>query len=106
MLYAGLAVAVSNAAYAESFTAKDFLKLNEAHQKFWIEGAIDMTALIISTGGNKTKGRCISEWYYGDQNAERNSLILASMKKYPNVPPNAIMVALIERDCGSLKAKS
>lgn len=92
-------------AQAEGFTAKDFLTLPEAHQKFWIEGAIDMTALVVSTGGNKKKGRCIYEWYYGDRHAERNSLILASMKKYLNVPPNAIMVALIERDCGSLKAE-
>lgn len=100
-----LGIAASGAAYSEDFTAKDFLKLNEAHQKFWIEGAIDMTGLVISTGGNKQKARCISEWYYGDNHAERNSLILASMQKYPDVPPNAIVLALIERGCGSLKAE-
>lgn len=99
MLYTGLAIAMSGAAYAEDFTNKDFLTLQEAHKKFWIEGAVDALAHVAAAKSKKT-GRCVIEWYYGDNHAERNSLILASMKKYPDVQPSAVMLALIERSCG------
>lgn len=90
-------------AQAEGFTAKDFLKLDEAHQKFWIEGAVDMMGLVAANTNNHQQGKCIMKWYYGDENAERNGLIIASMRKYEDVPPNAIMLALAERACGTIK---
>lgn len=89
----------SNAVYAKDFTNKDFLTLQEAHQKFWIEGAVDVLAQVASAKANAT-GRCVIEWYYGDKHAARNSLILASMKKYPDAHPSAVMLALTERECG------
>ena len=99
MLYAGLAAAVSNAAYAEEFTNKDFLTLQEAHQKFWIQGSIDSLAHVAAAKSKQT-GRCVIEWYYGDKHAARNGLILASMRKYPDAQPTAVMLALTERACG------
>lgn len=86
-------------AQAEDFTNKDFLTLQEAHQKFWIQGAVDVLGHVAAAKSKQT-GRCVLEWYYGDQYAERNSLILASIRKYPDAHPSAVMLALTERACG------
>ncbi|WP_428239529.1 hypothetical protein [Gynuella sp.] len=40
ILITGLAGSIT--VQAETFTHQDFLALPEAHQKFWIEGAIDV----------------------------------------------------------------
>ncbi|MBV1873870.1 MAG: hypothetical protein KUG80_03765 [Gammaproteobacteria bacterium] len=90
---------VPGAVHAEDFTNKDFLKLQETHQKFWIQGAVDALAQVASAKDNKT-GRCIMEWYYGPKHAARNGLILASIEKYPDAHPSAVMLALTERACG------
>lgn len=89
-------------AQADEFTNQDFLALPEAHQKFWIQGAIDSIALL---GGAKNPpiGQCILEWYYGDQHAKSNGLILASMRKYVDARPSSIMLALAEKTCGKIR---
>ncbi|TBR44337.1 hypothetical protein CBF23_003195 [Marinomonas agarivorans] len=102
MLYVALLSCFSGIAQADILTSKDFLTWPEVHQKFWIQGSIDTAALISSHSGNKEQGKCIAQWYYGDKRAERNSLIIASMEKYSDVPPEAIMVALIKKACGEL----
>lgn len=94
-----LLAGIVNTAQAEDFTNKDFLTLQEAHQKFWIQGAVDALAQVASAKANKT-GRCVIEWYYGPKHAMRNGLILASIEKYPDAHPSAVMLALTERACG------
>ena len=81
------------------FTNREFLLLDEAHQKFWIQGA--MYALLhVAAAKKKQSGQCIADWYFGDKRADRNGLILASMEKYPNSYPSAVFIALTERACG------
>ncbi len=89
-------------AYAEGFQNKDFLNLPEAHQKFWIQGAMHALGLVAS-GKSEETGKCVIDWYFGDKRAERNGLILASMRKYPNSYPSAIFLALTERVCGTYR---
>ena len=91
----------SGTAKAEDFTNKDFLTLAEAHQKFWIEGAVDALAQVAAAKDKQT-GKCVVDWYY-TQRAETNSLILASMEKYSDAYPSVIMVALAERACGEFR---
>tara|TARA_Y100001949_G_scaffold117195_1_gene99640 strand:+ start:274 stop:675 length:402 start_codon:yes stop_codon:yes gene_type:complete len=93
---------VSGVQADEFFTAAEFLKRQEAHQKFWIEGAVDAYAQVASAKSND-KGRCVMAWYYGEQHAQRNSLIFASMRKYSDKPPRAVLLALIERSCGVIR---
>ena len=94
-----LLAGIVNTVQAEDFTNKDFLTLQEAHQKFWIQGSIDSLAHVAAAKSKQT-GRCVIEWYYGDEYAARNGLILASMRKYPDAQPTAVMLALTERACG------
>ena len=55
---------------------------------------------LVAAGRNKDIGKCVIDWYFGDKRAERNGLIIASMRKYPNSYPSAVFVALTERECG------
>ncbi len=99
LVYAGLIFCSSVLANEEKFTNKDFLELPEAHQKFWIQGAMDAMASVAARK-SADHGQCINEWYFGDKNAERNGLIIASMKKYPAYVPSVIFIFLTEEACG------
>ncbi|GAB2695044.1 hypothetical protein [Aliiglaciecola aliphaticivorans] len=95
----GLLLAVTGIAQADEFKARDFLKWPDVQKKYWIRGAMDALGQVAASK-SKEKGLCVMQWYYSDKRAERNSLILSSMKKYPDIIPSAIMVALTERECG------
>ena len=97
-----IGLAGSAAAQATEFTNQDFLALPEAHQKFWIEGAMDVL-IQIAAAHSTEQGQCVADWYFSDQRAERNGLILASMHKYPTYPPRTIFVALTEQVCGAYR---
>lgn len=61
--------------------------------------------MLVQLGASKRKttGQCVGNWYFSDKRAERNALILASMKKYSDSYPSAVMLALVERECGSIR---
>lgn len=94
-----LTVAYPQKIHAKGFTADDFLAMPNVHQKFWLSGAVD--SLNHAAGKqDKAYGACIVDWYFGDQQTERNALILASFKKYPDIAPSIILMALTEKSCG------
>lgn len=97
-----LLAGIVNMAQAGGFTNKDFLTLPEAHQKFWIQGAM-YTLIHVAAAKDPKTGQCVSDWYFGDKRAERNGLILASMKKYPESYPSAVFLGLTERTCGNYR---
>ena len=98
MLAALLSITV-NSACAEGFLARDFLQLPDASKKCWLHGAM-MTFSYMAATHSRDMGQCVYEWYFSKQLGERNSLILASMEKYPDVSPTAVLLALTERACG------
>ncbi len=57
----------------------------------------------VASAKDKTIGQCVFEWYFGENRAERNGLILASMEKYPHSYPSAIFLGLTERECGEYR---
>lgn len=81
------------------FTNKDFLKLPEAHQKFWIQGAMRALGAVVSAK-DAEQGKCVTDWYFGNKHAERNGLIWKGMEKYPDYSPDVIFIFLTERACG------
>lgn len=102
MVYICLSLVISKGVWAEGYTNEMFLMLPEAHQKFWIQGAMHALGLV-AAGKSKETGKCVIDWYFGDKRGERNGLILASMKKYPDSYPSAIFLALTERECGAYR---
>ena len=79
--------------------SKDFLQMEDVKKKFWIDGAISALGHV-AAAKNKEQGSCVYDWYFSDKIADRNGLILASMKKYPDSAPTAVLLALTERECG------
>lgn len=102
LLYVALLICFSETVLAAEVTSKDFLALPEAHQKFWIQGAMDVL-IQIAAAKSTEQGQCVADWYFSDKQAQRNSLIIASMKKYPAYTPRIIFVALTEKACGSYR---
>lgn len=86
-------------AFSEEFKNKDFLKLENNEKKSWLLASIE-TLWQVEALKNKKMAQCIADWYYKDV-ANKNGLIVSSMKKYPEHTPVAILVALTERSCGS-----
>ncbi len=85
-----------------SFKNKDFLQLKKNEKKFFLFGVIE-TLWQIEALRDKKAGQCVADWYYKDM-ANKDALILAYMKKYPDLEPNAILITLTEKAC-NLPAK-
>lgn len=99
MLYTGLIFTLPALADEAQFTNKDFLQMPDAHKKFWIQGA--MRALgAVSARNNTQHGKCVTDWYFGEKQADRNGLIIGSMEKYPSYSPDVIFIFLTEQACG------
>jgi hypothetical protein len=90
-------------ALGEGFKNKDFLKLENNEKKYWLLASIE-TLWQVEALKNKKTAQCIADWYYKDV-ANKNALLLASMRKYPNYAPIAILVALTEKSCGNYARK-
>jgi len=87
-------------ALSKGFENRHFLEMGDTQKKFWLDGAI--TALShVAASRDKKAGECVYNWYFGDKIADRNGLIIASMKKYPDIRPTAVLMALTERECGT-----
>lgn len=86
----------------EGFRSKHFLELPEAHQKFWLHGAMNAFSHM-AAAKNQQLGKCVHDWYFSDKIGERNWLILESMKKYKNATPTAVLLALTENICGEYR---
>ena len=93
-----ITVAYPHNVWAKNFKNKDFLKMAPIQQKFWLSGAID-TLGHVAVLKNKTQSQCTYDWYYGDT-ANQNGIIMASIRKYPDHTPSAIVIVLAEKKCG------
>ena len=77
----------------------------DTNKNFWLQGAMAAFAHMAATYSQE-KGQCVYGWYFSEQIGERNWLILESMKKYPDVSPTAVLLALTERACGKYSLES
>lgn len=94
---------ISLPAVADSFKNKDFLVLNNDQKKYFMRSAIDTLGFVAAYKDRK-KGRCVWEWYFKDI-TNKNGLIEAYMKKYPEKAPSLVLIALTEKDCGQYVEK-
>jgi hypothetical protein len=94
-------IGLNTPVWAEGFNNKDFLKLENEQKKFWLLGAIESLTYVAAAKSTK-QGQCVHDWYHTD-NPKKVGLIIASMEKYPDVTPGAIILALSERVCGTYR---
>ena len=91
------------AALASGYTTEDFLKLEYPAQRSYIDANIGMASLIASQN-NRTQGKCIDDWYYGDVDSTTR-IILNIMRRLPDYHPRAVILAAIEKECGKIALK-
>lgn len=87
-------------AQANAFTSEEFLSWAPQNQAFYIEASVGMASLIAGQR-DTAQGRCIDDWYYGDEAARRAS-ILGVMRENPRFHPRGIMLAVLQKRCGPI----
>ena len=84
---------------AEEFTGKSFLAWERENQDFYIKTAIGMAGLIVSRN-DQEQSKCIEAWYLPDENA-KHDFILKTMREHLDFHPRGIILAVLEKQCGS-----
>lgn len=85
----------------ETFTSAEFLKWKLSDQKGYFRTNIGMASLIAAQN-DRAHAKCIEDWYLGSER-EAADYILASMRRYPEHHPRAIIMAALQKVCGPFK---
>lgn len=87
---------------AEDFTGQDLLRESKASQYAFVSTSIGM-ATMIAGQKNRNLSECIARWYWDDPRGDnaRNDEILSVVAKLPDYPPQATLLAVIEKACGA-----
>ncbi len=85
---------------AQGFTGEQFLKWERKAQDYYFRTAIGMAGLI-ARQNIKQQGRCIDNWYF--KNSEKaGDEILQIIKKFREYHPRGVILAVLEKKCGTL----
>lgn len=88
-------------AYAEdAFKSSDFLTWDKPSQDLLIESSIRMAGIIMSFNSAE-QSQCLENWLQGDKE-QRYTSIRQTMSEYPDHNPQGIILAYIEKQCGSV----
>lgn len=93
------ALALSAPSFADGLTAADVLNWPTDSQGFFLSTAVGMAG-VIATQNDPAKAECLDEWYFADRSSA-NQEILAAMRRFPTYHPNGVLMAVIEKRCGS-----
>lgn len=90
-------------AAADTFTSADVLAWPEASQNSFFQSSITMTNIVaMQTGRYDGIVTCINEWYStAELQAQRHDHIREVLADYPDNHPQGIILAVIEKACGS-----
>ena len=104
MLIALAAGAYPQIAFADRFTGADFLKWERASQNSLITYSITMTG-IVATQGRQDIATCIDDWYPLDPDIKRRrqELIRKTIRENPSYHPQGVILAILQKQCGSFK---
>ena len=83
--------------------SKQFLEKPELDRVWWYMGAFTTLGHLVSQV-NETRGKCIYDWYFNDQE-KRQELIEDTIRKYPKHTPSGVILALLFKNCGKFKVQ-
>lgn len=88
---------------AEEFTAADVLAWKKETQDWYFETSIAMAASI-ATRNPTGHAECINDWYYAPTSGreEAHRFIRETLAKFSGHSPETVLIAVIEKACGSL----
>lgn len=84
----------------DTFKSVQFLEWEKDSQNFYIRTSVGMAGLIAGRN-DKAQGDCLDKWYFGDE-TKANNQILDVMRQYPEYHPRGVIVAMMEKICGSI----
>lgn len=87
--------------HAKTFDSRTFLGFPPSAQSNYI-GTSAFTAAVIAAQNLPSQSRCIDDWISKSKPGGYLSVIKA-MKKYPGDHPAGIILAVIQKACGSFK---
>lgn len=87
---------------ADSFTGEKFLTWPRDSQESLIQSSIMMTGIIAAQHRTDIAG-CIDDWYTGDEavQAQRHEFVIDTIRKNPSYHPQGVILALLQKECGS-----
>lgn len=98
-----LALSFPQALLAEGFTAGDVLEWGTSSQDSYFQTSVMMIAIVATqTGQHDHIAECIDGWYGGGDASQpkRSARILSVMESLPDYHPQALILAVIEKECG------
>ena len=99
VLFAISLIYSTHANAAESFKSSEFLTYSKEGQSSYIRTSVGMTGLIAARN-DKKHADCIDQWYFSDMD-HGNQQIIATMRQYPDYHPQAVIVAVLQKVCGT-----
>lgn len=86
---------------ADSFTIKEFLTLSPDAQRSFISTTAGATG-VVANMNRPIQAKCIDAWI-GSHASTGYQPVIQAMKDLPNYHPMAIVVAVIQKECGPFK---
>ena len=92
---------------ATTFKSSDFLNWSAKNRSWYMEVSVTMAASIASQNV-KGQSRCIYDWYFKDGKAsvQRENQILKTMRTNPKYHPHAVILAVLQKACGTFSYKN
>lgn len=85
----------------EAFKSSDFLAYSQDSQKSYIASSAMMAGLIASQN-SPAQAACIDGWGV-KQREVGYAAVIEAMRKFPAHHPSAVIVAVLDKSCGSFK---
>lgn len=89
---------------AQGFTGAQFLERSVDAQGAYIDVAVQMAGFVAAQN-NGPQAKCIDDWYLvGNGTRDRRvKEITAAMRANPTYHPGAVVIAVLQKACGSFK---
>mgnify|MGYP001794926308 FL=1 len=94
------------AVLSDEFTAADVLEWPTASQDSYFDTSIGMIAIVATqTGAHGHVADCLNNWYWTKEgnDPEKNALIREVMGNLSGYDPQAVILAVVEKHCGTCK---
>jgi len=85
----------------DKFRSAEFLKWSDAERKSYIATSVLM-AVVIAGDNNPEQNKCIKRWL-ADNDGAGFPTVKAAMARFPEHHPTGVVVAVLEKACGSFK---
>lgn len=97
---AALAFGYPQFSSAQMITNAEFLERSENYKSLFISSGVLMAGQLVFAI-DEERANCVWRWYFDHQD-ERLPMILGTMESYPDYTPSGTMIALLQKECGSL----